>query len=233
MKLEALATITRADDRLMLNIKMNHLSKCHDIPPPSIQPGVHVIVFIVGLIHQLRTFVHKDLIFAASSRNRARYAGHPENEPYPPFFMSEVDPSVFQVLWDWLYARTVAQSYRTSLEDDDFWYAVFKMAESLRIPAMMLTAWNRFQSCFSLRLSGNLKSQGRIILSHALINILFNSRDPEIVFRDWIVTRILWHSTYDNLYISRDIETLLDGHTKLVARYGRLYLEVSRSPVLI
>lgn len=91
------------------------------------------------------------------------------------------------------------------------------MAEQLRIPAVMLTAWNRFQLCFCF------EGRGRIMPSHGLINILFETRNPEIIFRDWIVTHILWHSTYNSLYASRDIETLLDEHTELAARYGRLH----------
>lgn len=81
----------------------------------------------------------------------------------------------------------------------------------------MLTAWNLFQLCFCF------EGRGRIIPSRELMNILFESRNPEIVFRDWIVTHVLWHSTYNSLYTSRDIETLLDEHTELVARYGRLH----------
>lgn len=222
MKIEALATITRADDRLILTVKMKHLSNCYEIPPPALQPGIHVVVFIVGLMHQLRTSIHKDLIFAASSEVRARYARHPEDRPCPPFVMDDVDPSVFQVLWDWLYARNVAERYQSNLENDCFWYAVFKMAERLRIPAVMLTAWKRFQLCFSLRPS-NSKSQGRIIPSHVLLNILFRSRNPEIVFRDWIVTHLLWHSTYNSLHTSGGIEILLDEYTELAVRYGRLH----------
>ncbi|KAK5092164.1 hypothetical protein LTR70_005769 [Exophiala xenobiotica] len=205
---------------------MKHLSKCYEIPPPAVQPGPHVVVFIVGLMHQLRTSIHKDLIFAASSEVRARYARHPEDKPCPPFVMDDVDPSVFQVLWDWLYVRNVAEEYQSNLENDYFWYAVFKMAERLRIPAVMLTAWKRFQLCFSLKPS-NSKSQGRIMPSHVLLNILFRSSNPEIVFRDWIVTHVLWHSTYNSLYTSGDIEILLDDYTELAARYGRLHSKVN------
>jgi len=59
------------------------------------------------------------------------YLMTPQN---PPYVMKNVDPSVFQVLWDWTYVRTVAAHYNTAFEDDYFWYLVFKMAEGLDVP---------------------------------------------------------------------------------------------------
>jgi len=107
MKVQSIATIKRADDHLILIIKMKHLPKCHKIPPPAVQPGTDIIVFVIGLVHQVRISVHRTLIFAASPEIRARYSGISEGGTYPQYSIG-VENSVFQVLWDWLYVRAVA-----------------------------------------------------------------------------------------------------------------------------
>lgn len=109
MKVGSIATVERADDRLVLIIKMKHLPKYDEIPPPAVQPGTDIIVFIIGLVRQVRISVHRNLIFTASPEVRARCTGISEDGTYPSYSMG-VDPSVFQVLWDWLYVRAVAQT---------------------------------------------------------------------------------------------------------------------------
>jgi len=146
--------------------------------------------------------------------------------------MENVDPNVFQVLWDWMYVRTVAAHYNTAFEDDYFWYLVFKMSKELGVPELVLTAYQRFQTCFRSSLDYDRPDQGRLTPSDSLLWDLLYSPTTELVFKDFIATHILWHSLYGT-GVSNAIQRLQAQHPGLATQVGQLLPKSKHSKPLI
>ncbi|KAK5940240.1 hypothetical protein PMZ80_007660 [Knufia obscura] len=208
---------------------MKHRPTESELEPPAVEPGEEVIVFIVGQSNPLRSALHKNLIMAASPDFANQYAQLPKNIPDPPYVIDDIGPSIFQVVWDWLYLRRIGSDYNTSLEDDHFWFRVYKMAERLDILAIMLTAYNRFKSCYSPSSSSQQQAQGRIVPSDAFLHELSSPSGTKIVFRHWTVAHLLWHSLYSP-HASEAIQDLQAQHTSLAAQVGQLLPKVMAQP---
>ena len=122
---------------------------------PRVDYGETIIKVIVSSGDDQKTFsVHKNLLSAVSEYFEAKLnCPSPTNSQERTFALEyEEYPCIFEVLQCWFYSGMVdkASSYAggDDLHEDHFWLRVYQLSHSLKVRAVQVIAFERFETVF-------------------------------------------------------------------------------------
>lgn len=185
------------------------------ISPPNVEIGAEVTVFRLSPTTEhvpCEVSIHTNLINAVSERvkkiDRREHKG--------PVNLSEIRTEVFNVLVKWLYSGHIPIRQPPSFMADEFWASVFLMSRKLKVVALQVMSFEKFERHFQPRLGPPNEVLKTIIPSPKLLELLFNPTSVHIVLRDWVREHLLW-MYYDNTSVT-DLEPI----AKLMHSYPAL-----------